>query len=207
MPRPDPLKIKMLHPIPLEKLKPPPLPKIIEEKYNNRISIYLTDFLKTKYEALMDENEKWSEVGRKALKVYFEGAHSIQMPDIEEYHREIVALVTHRQLPTQPRNLEEQEKWDLARKQAVARKVVQEPLHLDFRAECVPELKEKFAKVGEIEDWKERYTEMGLEHTEIHKSPKVDDKAFNEFLSLTKELNKKGFADCKWKQQVKEVAV
>lgn len=153
---PDPLKVSMLN--------PPPEIKIIPERYNNKIFIYLTDSMKQKYEALKGNDETWSQIGRKALKAYFEGSHTIQMPNIEDYLREIVALVTHQQLPiTQPRNLEEQEKWDLARKQAIARKTIQEPLHLDFRQACIPLLKEKFEKVKDIKNWNERYTVMGLQ--------------------------------------------
>ena len=108
-------------------------------------------------------------------------------------------------------DIEVGEDYDKARKKAkqqdLIKAVAQTEDHKKFIGMCVPELKEKFSKVENIEKWEERMEVMGMEHVEQHESPKVDDKAFNDFLSLTKELNKASFADCKWKQQIKEVIV
>jgi hypothetical protein len=190
-------------------LNPPPEPKIVKERKNKKIFFYITESMKKNYEALKGDNT-WSQIGRKAFKQYFDGedgnVHKIS-PNIEAILYDAIAIMKGLKLPTQPRNLEEEAKYDEARKQAVARKEVQVPLHINFRAECVPELKEKFKKVEEIEDWKERWEVMGLEHAETHESPKVDDKSFADFINLTKELNQKGFENCKWKKKNKEVIV
>ena len=200
MPAPDPLKVRML--------SPPPETKIVPEKFNNKIFIYLTDTLKNRYEVLKGDNETWSQIGRKALKVYFEGAHTIQMPDIEEYLREIVALVTHRTLPTQPRNLDEQAKYDLARSQAKSRQTVQKGAYEKIGKELVKEIKVRF---------KEDKENFGLESVEVEEVEELTKQELKEKASENKssyvdflnksQLTKQSFAGCKWKQQIKEVIV
>ena len=194
---PDPLKVRML--------SPPPEPKIVPEKFNNKIFIYLTDTLKNRYEILKGDNETWSQIGRKALKIYFEGAHSIQMPNIEEYLREIVALITHQKLPiTRPRNLDEQAKYDLARSQAKSRQTVQKGAYEKIGKELVKEIKESHKKENfglETLEIEEKEVEI-LTKQELKEKASENKSSYVDFLNKS-QLTKQSFAGCKWKKEVK----
>lgn len=194
MPVPDKLKVAHLH--------PPPILKIVEEKYEKKIFIYLTESLFLKYEA-MKGDDKWSQVGRKALKAYFEGSHTLQMPNIEEYLIEIMALITHQKLPiTQPRNRGNESLWIERKKQAVERMEIQKPSHLGFK-ECVNELNERFEgnenkgliKVEIVKD------EIELTKHELKEKASENKGSYMEFLAKSKQV-KASFADCKWKVKV-----
>lgn len=188
---PDKLKVAHLH--------PPPLPKIIPEKYEKKIFIYLTDSLKKKYEILKGEDETWSQIGRKALKAYFEGSHTLQMPNIEEYLIEIMALITHQKLPiTQPRNKGDESLWIERKKQAIERMEIQKPSHVGFE-DCVNELNERFEgnenkglESVEIEERKE------LTKQELKEVAFENRESYKDFLRQ-KQATKNSFADCKWK--------
>jgi len=198
MPTPDPLKIKMLH--------PPPIPKKVIELYNNKVFIYLTESLKNKYET-MKGDDTWSQVGRKAFKAYFEGSHTLQMPDIESYLREIVALVTHRPMPiTKPRSKEDEAKWDEVRKQIKARTKVQKGEYEKIGKELVKEIKITHKKANYGLESVEIKEKEELSNQEIKEMVSKNKQSYLDFLSKSKQV-KASFADCKWKQQIKEVIV
>lgn len=184
----------------LEQLNPPPdPPKNLKELYSNKIFIYLTDTQKQKYNNLKGDNT-WSQIGRKALKVYFEGAHTLKLPNIEDYLREIVALVTHQQLPiTQPRSKEDDAIWIKAKNQAIKRMEIQKPFHVDF-GDCVNELKERF------DDKENKGLETVPFSVQMQHRAGTDRGSYDDFVRKA-ELNKQGFENCKWKQKIKEVKV
>jgi len=202
MPIPKRIVVEQLHP-------PPAPPEKVIEKYDFKIFIYLTESLYQKYE-LLKGDMTWSAFGRKLLKEYDEGSGHKTNPDITSFVAEALKIFKGFMfsIPPQQRQKESEEEWELAKQKAKdkIKAVAQTTDHKSFMSECVPELKDMFGRADGIEDWNEKYIKMGLEDVETHECPKADDMAFNNFLKEA-EVRKASFADCKWKQQVKEVKV
>jgi hypothetical protein len=198
MPTPDQLKPRMLN--------PPPVAQIPEEHYDQKIIIYLTETKKNEYKQLKGDNT-WSQIGRKAFKQYFDGedgnVHKIS-PNIEAILYDAIAIMKGMKLPTQPRNIEDDAKWIQAKEDAKDRKKQQIDVYKPIKKELIDEIEFRQGQVNyglekaEIEPKKE------LSKEELKKKVTMNTNSYEEFMTLTKQLNQKQFEKCKWKQ--KEVA-